>query len=180
MRSSIEENTGFDNSTSTWKFEMKWFAMNSEQQKKHLQQLQNVQVSDSFNTSSLPSKSISQECTPQTPSLSMSVEDASEQVNIPLNCLEGVWAKASELVNTSNAIVSAPGQDPEARMVLSYSGELPHTVTPTKGGFSCDSNCPNWKAMGICSHTVAVAEVNKKLQQFYLARIRMMLTSPNC
>ena len=96
----------------------------------------------------------------------MSVEDASEQVNIPLNCLEGVWAKASELVNTSNAIVPAPGQDPEARMVLSYSGKLPHMVTPTKGGFSCDSNCPNWKAMGICSHTVAVAEVNKKLQQF--------------
>ena len=97
----------------------------------------------------------------------MSVEDASEQVNIPLNCLEGVWAKASELVNTSNAIVPAPGQDPEARMVLSYSGKLPHMVTPTKGGgFSCDSNCPNWKAMGICSHTVAVAEVNKKLQPF--------------
>ena len=43
----------------------------------------------------------------------------------------------------------------------------PHMVTPTKGGgFSCDSNCPNWKAMGICLHTVAVAEVNKKLQQF--------------
>ena len=103
----------------------------------------------------------------------MSLESASEQVNIPLSCLEGVWAKAIQLINTSNAIVPAPGQDPEARMVLSYSGKLPHMVTPNKGGeFCCDSNCPNWKAMGICLHTVAVAEVNKKLQQFLSSRKR--------
>ena len=153
--------------------EMKWFSMNSEQRKKHLHQLQHEQVFDSFNTSSLASKSISQESTPQIPPLSVSVESASEQVNIPLNCLEGVWAKAVELINTSNAIVPAPGQDPEVRMVLSYSGKVPHMVTPNKGGeFCCDSNCPNWKAMGICSHTVAVAEVNKKLQRFLSSRKR--------
>ena len=40
-------------------------------------------------------------------------------------------------------------------------------VLPKMGGdFSCDAKCPNWKAMAICSHTVAVAEVNGKLQQF--------------
>ena len=153
--------------------EMKWFSMSSEQRKKHLNQLQHVQVSDSLNFSSLSSKSTSQESTPQASPLSVSVKSASEQVNIPLNCLEGVWAKAIELINTSNAIVPAPGQDPEARMVLSYSGKLPHMVTPNKGGeFCCDLNCPNWKAMGICSHTVAVAEVNKKLQQFLSSRKR--------
>ena len=27
-------------------------------------------------------------------------------------------------------------------------------------------NCPNWKSLGFCSHTVAVAEVNKKLNTF--------------
>ena len=62
--------------------------------------------------------------------LSVSVETASELVNVPLNCLEGVWAKA---INTSNTIVPLPGQDPEACMVLSYSGKLPHImVTPNK------------------------------------------------
>ena len=58
-------------------------------------------------------------------------------------------------------------------MVLSYSGKMPHMVTPKKGGdFSCDSNCPSWKSMGICSHSVAVAEVNKKLPQFLSAKKR--------
>ena len=97
--------------------------------------------------------------------LSVSVETASELVTVPLNCLESVWAKA---INTSNTIVPLPGQDPEARMVLSYSGKLPHNyygnTKQIKGGeFCCDSNCLNWKIKGICSHTVAVAEVNKKL-----------------
>ena len=86
---------------------------------------------------------------------------------MPFSCLEGVWTKASQLIRTTNAIVPAPGQDPEARMVLSYSGKAPHMVLPKKGGeFCCDSNCPNWRAMGICSHTVAVAEINNKLPQF--------------
>ena len=44
-------------------------------------------------------------------------------------------------------------------MVLSYSGKPPHLVTPKQtGDFSCDSSCSNWKLLGICSHSVAVAE----------------------
>ena len=63
-------------------------------------------------------------------------------------------------------------------MVSSYSGKVPHMVTPKKGGeFSCDSNCPNWKSMRICAHSVAVAEVNKKLPQFLSAKKRRK--SPN-
>ena len=52
---------------------MKWFPMNSKQRKKHLHQLQHVQVSDSVNTSSLSSKLTSQESTPQGIPLSVSV-----------------------------------------------------------------------------------------------------------
>ena len=52
-------------------------------------------------------------------------------------------------------------------MVLSYSGKVPHTVTPNKSrSFGCDSNCVNWKSLGICAHSVAVAEINGKLLQF--------------
>ena len=49
-------------------------------------------------------------------------------------------------------------------------------VTPSKGGvFSCESNCPNWKSLGICSHSVAVAQVNGKLEEF----ISAVKKSPN-
>lgn len=158
--------------------------------KKHLSQLQCVQVSNisdcadhfddlspshshALSSSSVPSKSTAKEHATDTPMLSVPLESASKQVNVPLNCLEGIWAKASQLMNNNNAIVLAPGQDPEACMVLSYSGKVPHMVTPKKGGeFCCDSSCPNWKAMGICSHTVAVAEVNNKLPQFLSTKKR--------
>lgn len=39
-------------------------------------------------------------------------------------------------------------------------------VTSKKSGtFSCDSDCPNWTGLGICSHSVAVAELCGKLPQ---------------
>ena len=39
------------------------------------------------------------------------------------------------------------------------------TVTPRRSGkFVCD--CPNCQSLGICAHTVAVAEVNQKLPEF--------------
>ena len=41
-----------------------------------------------------------------------------------------------------------------------------------QGDISCDSSCPSWKSMGICSHGVAVAEVNKKLSLFLSAKKR--------
>ena len=75
--------------------------------------------------------------------------------------------KAVKLLQEENAIVPARGQSAEARMVLSSSSKTPHMVVPTKGGgFSCDSNCPNWKSMGLCAHSVAVAHSNGKLQEF--------------
>ena len=78
---------------------------------------------------------------------------------------------AKKLMETDGAIAPAPGQLPEARMVLSYSGKPPHMVTPKRNGdFSCDSSCPNWKSLGICSHSVAVAETNGRLQEFLSAK----------
>ena len=86
---------------------------------------------------------------------------------MPITCVEGICKKAKELINTENTIVPAPGQCTEARMVLSYSKKTPHMVAPTKdGGFSCDSDCPNWKSLGICSHSVAVAELKQGLDNF--------------
>ena len=57
-------------------------------------------------------------------------------------------------------------------MVLSCSGKVPHLVTPTKGGgFSYDGNCPNWKSLGFCSHSIAVAKLNKNLMSSLLTHM---------
>jgi hypothetical protein len=40
-------------------------------------------------------------------------------------------------------------------------------VVPCKGRkFKCDSDCANYKSTGICSHSLAVAEINKQLPVF--------------
>ena len=111
--------------------------------------------------------------------LSVDVEAAATNLNVPLTCVEGIWKKANELIRNPDAIVPAPGQTPESRMVLSYSGKVPHLVTPTKGGgFSCDGNCPNWKSLGFCSHSIAVAELNEKLDVF-ITYLHKKNKSPN-
>ena len=143
--------------------EAKWFAMTVQQRQKHILAFHCAEVTsmvdqlhDSF-ISSVKSK------TTCGMSLSISCEDFVKEVNIPLKCLEGIWVYS----NTDGAIVPAPGQKLEARMVLSYSGKILHMVSYNKtGNFTCDTNCPNRKGLEICLHSVAVAEVNSQLQEF--------------
>ena len=62
-------------------------------------------------------------------------------------------------------MAAAPGYPPEARTVQSASKTGFHLVTPgSNNKFNCD--CANNRSLGICSHVVAVAEVNGKLKQF--------------
>ena len=50
---------------------------------------------------------------------------------------------------------------------MSRLGKRPHLVTKGKTGiYSCDSDCPNWKSMSVCSHTVAVAHISGQMQEF--------------
>ena len=88
-------------------------------------------------------------------------------MRVPLNCLEGIWSKAAERLSTPDAIVPAPGVGIGAKFVLSYSGKRPHLVMPKKSGcFACDHDCPNWRSLGICAHSVAVANLCSKLPEF--------------
>lgn len=89
-----------------------------------------------------------------------------------LPCLQGIWRKAEELLNS-------PGNYGQARMVLSRSGQRPHLVVPCKGDrFKCDPDCIKFKSLGICSHSVVVAQVNRKLLEF-LASIKKAKKQPN-
>lgn len=150
--------------------ETEWFAMSSERQKKHITCVQSVQsVATKTNTPPMSDvvKSL-QQSNSCSESLSVDLKQASLQTNIPVNCLHGLWKKANDLIRCSNSIAPAPRLDKEARMVLSYSGNTPRVVVPNK--FSCDVDCPIWKSLGLCSHTVVVTEVNHKLESFLAAR----------
>ena len=161
--------------------ESKWFLMTPEQRKNHLSKLQSMALKSTIEGDTLdlcpkPTEFTSPQLSSHsnspmqisTSTLSVDVSIAATLVNIPITCLEGIWVKAKRLMETNGAIAPAPGQPSEARMVLSYSGKTPHMVTPKKNGdFSCDSSCPNWKSLGICSHSVAVAETNGQLRFFY-------------
>ena len=94
--------------------------------------------------------------------LSVDVHQFSSSVLIPRAVLDAIWAKAKELINDVNAICNVPGGSPKDRIVKSSSGPRPHVVSAKKSGqYACE--CPNWKSMGLCSHSVATAQVNGDL-----------------
>ena len=140
--------------------------MNTSQRAKHLQKVSSLTLSDisdtSFDTSHLLCSR-----NPDMATLSVDLSVLTGTAKLPQTVLEGIWNKASELLKTDNAIVSAPGLGAGAKYVMSYSGTKPHLVTLKKGGsVCCDADCSNWKGLGICSHVVAVAEACGILAQF--------------
>ena len=86
------------------------------------------------------------------PHLSVPVEVLSDDVRVPKTCLEGIWCKAANLLKAEGGIVSAHGDKPNSKLVLSYWGNL---VEPKNTGiFSCDTDCPNWKSKWEYVHIV--------------------------
>ena len=152
--------------------ETKWFSMSTTQREQTLRRVQTAAVSDVFSPDDFSlNTSVSSQCLGRdltlASSLSVDVHTFATGVRVPLNCLEGIWSKAAELLKTSGAIVPAPGIGSNAKFVLSRHGQKPHLVQARKGhSFACDDDCPNWRALHICSHSVAVAELCGKLQEF--------------
>ena len=99
--------------------------------------------------------------------LSVDFVDFCDNVSIAAVVLESIWNKAAQLVNTPNAITVAPGLDLKSHTVISTSGNHPHLIQAKKTGqYTCDKACGNWNSLSICSHTVAVAEINGELSKF--------------
>ena len=135
--------------------------MTRDQRQRHINKVASTQLSSDpiYNDSSLFLCSASQ--------LAVSAELFQSGLKVPLAVVQGIWQKAEELLCESNCISSAPGHDSKSRMVISRSGKRPHLVTCTKQGkYCCDSDCPNRKSMKLCSHSVAVAQLNGPLQEF--------------
>ena len=134
----------------------------SEQQKaSHLKKISQTPVTSVLTVEDLPDETALDSI-----GLSVDFESASADLPISSGVFEGIWKKASELLMSEGAIATAPGLASQARTVISKTRPGFHTVVPGKGGrFACD-NCPNYKSLGICSHMVAVAEVNGMLSDF--------------
>ena len=131
--------------------EVDWFRMTQEQRKRHMHKVATVQLK----SAEIPSEQAS--CSILSMQMSVPAEEFQEGLKIPLQAVQALWRKAEELVGNSNAISPAPGYDSTCKMVISRSGKRPHLVTSSKKGkYTCDNDCPNFKSMGICSHTVAV------------------------
>ena len=85
-------------------------------------------------------------------------------MNVPCSVRNDIWEKAFELTVDTNAIACAPGYD-KGHIVKSFSGKRPHLVTSKNNGqYCCDSG--NHKSLGICSHSVAVADIDGELKGF--------------
>ena len=63
-------------------------------------------------------------------SLSVDVSDVAS-ANLPLPCLQGIWLKATELLQAPGSIVAAPGHPANTWMVASLSGQRPHLAPCT-------------------------------------------------
>ena len=137
-----------------------WTTMNPDQRKKLLDSFDKASLIVSVNDEIAASDQST-----TTVSLPISPED-SGITTLPIVTLQGMWKKANDLLSTDNAITKAPGTDPKARMVLSYSS-LPHLVRSGDGGkYQCDSNCLQWSSCQVCSHCLAAAHDNDDLPQF--------------
>ena len=80
-----------------------------------------------------------------------------------------MWDKASKLLSMDKGITAAPSDDKRARMVFSFSSKTPHFVrSRSNGQYVCDTSCIQWNSAKICSHTLAVAEINDELEEFLL------------
>ena len=99
----------------------------------------------------------------QTGKLAVQVDVAVENIgeSLPQETIKAIWEKASDLISTPNAISGVPGVNPKDRYVLSRSGGQPHFLAGKSPSiYKCDERCMHFKSIEICSHTVAVANIN--------------------
>ena len=127
--------------------EADWFTMTREQRTKHMLKVSTIQLSFTGEIPGDKEQPTSDSFSPIS-QLPVQPEEFHSGLKIPLAAIQGIWKKAEELLNDSNAISPAPGYDSKCKMVMSRSGKRPHLVTCSKQGkYTCDGDCPNWKSI---------------------------------
>ena len=163
--------------------ESKWYKMSQKARERHIRKVNATTVSPEVSTDGhTQQSSTAQASEPAEGSshaillqsrhiythLDVSVE-ASGIESISQHTLHAIWNKAEQLLSNSGHVLSVPwSKDPSARLVASFTSEVPHLVTMDQAVFKymCDNSCPQYKGFSICSHTVAAAQDGRNLQQF--------------
>ena len=135
----------------------KWFGLSREQRQRSLKKFNNAcviplcerpvsfekpasscsQSSMDISSASTSAQAISTSNPPVSPvsqatMLSSKLFPLSNKLGLPADAIKGIAKKAAEILQSDGAIVSAPGQPADARMVISHSGKRPHLVLPKK------------------------------------------------
>ena len=135
-----------------------WFSMSQDAKEKHMKKVYNC-----------PMKTPACPGTSKSSPLSVPVEEVNLH-GISESTVSGIWKKAANiLVSRSEQVLEVPWIDNrKTRLVKSSSSPLPHLLThQTKNQlYCCDSNCVMFKSFHLCSHVIAVAEINGELELF--------------
>ena len=107
--------------------------------------------------------------------LSMSPQE-SGIIRVPFSMLNAMFHKAGlPFACRQQAIVAAPGANanPQRFVANESAPASPYIVTSksSKHGrfyYECSSNCISFVAYGLCSHVLAIAELDKKLEDFVM------------
>ena len=147
--------------------QLKWVKMTTKQREIHLRKVATAEVQGVLNCSEDACCSVPNnfDYSP----LPVSPQEANLS-GIPLSTVEGIWKKAKELLEKEGAVVNGPcfsGSSDRTVIVASKSSSKPYIVTCKPHGIiSCESTCPNWAALRICSHAVAAAYFCSELCAF--------------
>ena len=150
----------------------KWWRLNEEQKRRHLNKLNTLRVSVPPQTTHSVSTGKGKEKAAQISHtrLPISAEHAAIRLQMPKESALGIWSKAEKLLaDSDNSVSKYPGGAPSDRFVLSTGGNMPHIVKLHKVKYICDDRCAHFKSLAICSHTVTAATLDGKLRDFVLA-----------
>ena len=85
---------------------------------------------------------------------------------IPLTTVGGIWKKAKDLLEVVNGPCFSESSNRTVIVASKYSSK-PYIVTCKPHAIiSCESTCPNWAALCICSHAVVTAYFCSELCEF--------------
>ena len=144
--------------------------MSQDRKKRHLQKVMTATPQCKFRMlpTTVQSTSASSSKT-QGGVLGLSFQD-SRITTIAPGTLESIWKKAESHVHNKGHVFEVPWlPGGKARFVKSATTDQPHMVKPNPKAvqqYCCDDRCPMFKGFSLCSHTVAVAQVNNDLQSF--------------
>lgn len=151
-----------------------WFAMSEAQRKKKVASVYALAIEELYEMKDTPCQG--RMYAVRRSSFAMCNEDQEElSLSLPASAVEGldfhiaqqIWKKASRLLAKKDAIFPAPSKDTSVMSfsVISETSDTPNFVQlASNGKITC--TCKNYRPKKVCSHAIAVAEKENRLNDF--------------